>query len=58
MIETQTFLGFELQTNHLISASQPDLVIVNKKKERTCWIVDFAILADHRVKVKESEKER
>ena len=32
-----------------------DVVIVNKK-EKTCQIVDFAILADHRVKLKESEK--
>ena len=27
-----------------------------KKKKRTCRIVDFAVLADHRVKPKESEK--
>ena len=25
-------------------------------KEKTCWIVDFAVPADHRVKLKESEK--
>ena len=29
--------------------------MINKRK-RTCYIVDFAIPADHRVKVKESEK--
>ena len=36
----------------------PDLVIVNenKKKKRTYQIVDFAILADRRVKLKESKK--
>ena len=28
----------------------------NKNKERTCWITYFAALADHRVKLKESEK--
>ena len=27
-----------------------------KKRKRTCRIVDFAVLADHRVKLKESEK--
>ena len=28
----------------------------NDKKKRTCWIVDFAVLADHILKLKESEK--
>ena len=46
---------FEILTDHLISARRPDLVIVNKK-ERTCQVVDFAVPADHRVKLKESEK--
>ena len=46
---------FEIQTDHLISASRPYLVIINKKK-RTCKIVDFSVPADHRVKLKESEK--
>ena len=35
---------FDIQTDHLISA------------RRTCKIVDFAVPADHRVKLKESEK--
>ena len=43
--------------NHLTSVWQPDLVIVKKKKKkRICWIVDFAIPSNHRVKLKESEK--
>ena len=46
---------FEVQTDHLISARWPDLVIVNKRK-RTCQIVDFTTLADHRMKIKESKK--
>ena len=46
---------FEVQMDHLISARQPDLVIVNQKK-RTCRRVDFAFPADHRVKLKESKK--
>ena len=40
----------EIQTNQLISAGRPDIIIINKK-ERTCRIVDFAVSADHRVKL-------
>ena len=46
---------FNIQTDHLIPARRPDLIIINKKK-RTCKIVDFAVPADHRVKLKECEK--
>ena len=46
---------FDIQTHHLITARRPDLIIINKKK-RTCKIVDFAVPADHRIKLKESEK--
>ena len=46
---------FEIQTNHLVSARWPNLIII-KKNERTCRIVDFAIPADHRVKLKECKK--
>ncbi len=46
---------FEIQTDHLISARRPNFIIINKK-ERTCRIVNFAVPADHRVKLKESEK--
>ena len=46
--------NLEIQTNHLISTRRPDLVIRTKK--RTCRLVNFAVLADHRVKLKESEK--
>ncbi len=46
---------FNIQTDHLIPARRPDLIIVNKKK-RTCKIVDFAVPADHRIKLKECEK--
>ena len=37
---------FEIQTDHLIPARRPDLVI----------IVDFNVLEDHKVKIKENEK--
>ena len=52
---------FELQTDKLIPAGKLDLVIVKKKKkerkkERTCGIFGFAVLADHWVKIEENEK--
>ena len=54
--DTQKLLWeFDIHTHHLISARSPDLIIINKKK-RTCKIVDFAVLADHRIKLKEYEK--
>ena len=43
---------FEIQIDHLILARRPNLVIVTKN-QKTCQILDFAILADHRVKLKE-----
>ena len=46
---------FNIQTDHLIPARRPDLIIINKKK-RTWKIVDFAVPADHRIKLKECEK--
>ena len=46
---------FNLQTDHLIPASRPDLIIINKRK-RISKIVDFAVPADHRINLKESEK--
>ena len=51
---------FDIQTDHQILARRPDLIIINKKtkkkKKRTCKIVDFAVVADHRIKLKECEK--
>ena len=54
--ETSKLLwDFGIQTDHLISDRRPVLIIINKK-ERTFKIAVFAFLADHRVKLKESEK--
>ena len=48
---------FNIQTDHLISARRPDLIIImKKKKKKICKIVDFAVPADHRIKLKEWEK--
>ena len=41
---------FDIQTYHLISAKRPEFMIINKK------IVDVAVPADHRKKLKEYEK--
>ena len=49
------FWDFEIQTHHQISARRPDLVIVNKKRG-TYRMVDFAVLAGYRVKLKENER--
>ncbi len=46
---------FDIHTNHLISARRPDILIINKKK-RICKIDDFAVPADHRIKLRECEK--
>ena len=54
--ETNKLLwDFEIQTDQLISARRPDLVITNKKN-RICQIVDFTVPDEHRVKLKENKK--
>ena len=48
-----------IQTDHLIPARRPNLIIISKKKkkrERICKIVDFPVPADHRINRKESDK--
>ena len=46
--------GFDVQMDHLFSAGRPDFKIFNKKEKwQNCVL---AIIADHRVKLKESEK--
>ena len=60
----ELFWDFEIQRDHLILVRPPDQGIVNnnnkkkkkKKKDGTCRIVDFAVPADHSVKLKEGEK--
>ena len=46
---------FDIQTDHLISTRRPDLIIINRKK-KIYKIINFAVLADHRIKLKECEK--
>ena len=49
---------FEIQTDYLFSASRPDVVKFNKKKQKkqTYRIADFAVPADQRVKLEEGQK--
>ena len=39
---------FSIQTDHVIEAWRPDLVVVDKK-ERSCKIIDFAVPGDSRI---------
>ena len=50
----QVLWDFHIQTDHLISARRPDLIIINRKK-KICQTVDFAVSTDHRIKLKECE---
>ena len=53
--DSHKLLGdFDIQKDHLISARWLDHA--KKKKERSCRIVDFAVPADNRMKLKESGK--
>ena len=44
---------FSIQMDHLIPARRPHN---NQQKKRICKIVEFAVPADHRINLKESEK--
>ena len=52
--------NFDIHTDYLISARRPDLIIIKKKnkkkKQRICKIIDFAVPADYRIKLKKCEK--
>ena len=58
--DAKTSWDFEIQTDDLISARRPDLVIEKKKekkkKKRNYRIVDSTVLTDHRVKIKDDKK--
>ena len=46
---------FDIQMDQLISVRRPDLIIINNKKSIS-KIVDFAVPANLRIKLKECEK--
>ena len=45
---------FSIQTDHIIEARRPNLVVVDK--ERSCKIIDFAIPGVSRIEEKEQDK--
>ena len=45
---------FSIQTDHVIEAQRPDLVVVDKK-ERICKIIDFAVPGDSRIEEKQKQ---
>ena len=45
---------FSIQTDHVIAARGPDLVVFDKK-ERSCKIIDFVVPGDSRI---EEEKDK
>ena len=47
-------LDFSIQTNHVMEAQRPDLVVVDK--ERNSKIIDFAVPRDSRIEEKEKDK--
>ena len=53
--DAQTPLGF-WDTNGSTNIGQMTTAYNNQQKKRTCRIVDFAVPAHHRVKLKENEK--
>ena len=53
--DTQTPLGFWHTNESLFSVRRPDFLIISNQK-RTCRIVNYAVPADPRVKLKENEK--
>ena len=44
-----------IQTDHVIQARRPDVILIDKEKKE-CKIIDFAIPYDSRVNAKEMEK--
>ena len=46
---------FSIQTDHVIEAQRPDLVLIDEK-ERSCKIIDFTVPGDSRIEEKEKDK--
>ena len=46
---------FSIQTDHVIEAGRPDLVLVDEK-EKICKIIDIAVPGDSRIEEKEKDK--
>ena len=55
--DISTPMGF-WHTNRSHNLGQTTRPYINQQKKRTCKIVDFAVAADHRKKLKENEKKK
>ena len=53
----ETLCDFSIQTNHVIEAQRPDLVLVDKK-EGSCKIIDFAVPGDSRTEEEKDKTEK
>ena len=53
--ECKILWDFNVQTDHVIEARRPDMIIIDKVK-KLCQIVDFAVPYDTKVNTKEVEK--
>ena len=58
--ETQNLIwDFDIKTHHQTSGRRPELIVIinkKKKKKRTNKIVEFAVQAHLRIRLKESDK--
>ena len=46
---------FAIQTDHVIQARRPDIIVMDKEMDHT-WIIDIAVPGDSRIEEKEREK--
>ena len=53
--ECKILWDFNVQTDHMIEARRPDMIMIDKVK-KVCQIVDFAVPRDTKVNTKEVEK--
>ena len=53
--ECKILWDFNVQTDHVIEARRPDMIIIDRVK-KVCQIVDFAVPYDTKVNTKELEK--
>ena len=53
--EVKLLWDFHMQSDHVIEARRPDIVLV-KKKEATAVIVDIAVPGDEGIKTREQDK--
>ena len=53
----KTSWDFSIQTDYVIEAWRPDLVVADKK-DRSCKMIDFAVPGDSRIEEKKKDKRK